>query len=482
MRTINPAFLLTVLTAKALPLCRNSTLVASLGHWAVGPSRFLLREGSPCWLPSMSGLGALGALGVNTTVVFIGDSLLREFYHAFIEGTVRGRPVIIDPVFGRAQYRADLDHSEDAVADSYNVLSKHNPVSIDFSSLGLRRKFVELSYIFYNRCDDVRLWLERAPSTLSGRRVVIVTNIGASTIRGNLDHLRCVASGLPSAFIAASNSWGPGDHHFVMMNQPTEHNRFKGISKETLEAVKRATSNGLDMINRHYYSLSPRRREVAWLLDYNMLLSRSFLDPSAPADAMYPLSEDRLHYGCKWLHQDCSKKFDSTCAKGLDYPPLFVKGARAIEANHSDGPALVLECHAYLFRALGSIFLSGLAEVRSHSLIHSKFDIKTCYPEYDAVPCPLYPKSPVDIWGGLSENDVTRHNQQARLLSTPGSGNYFDSTGSSWCEAALQKTSREDIAQLLQPSGQEERQDGRRAPIGAWCALPATGLLSRISK
>ena len=59
--------------------------------------------GNRCVMANATGLEALGVLR-GATVLFLGDSILRQMFHAFVHGVLRDMPVLLDPVYGAASY------------------------------------------------------------------------------------------------------------------------------------------------------------------------------------------------------------------------------------------------------------------------------------------------------------------------------------------------------------------------------------------
>jgi len=466
--------------AAALPLCRNSTFMATRGRWLTSPQRFRLNDDAAyrCRLGTFGGISALEALGRGSTTVFIGDSLLREFYFSIIQGCLRGQPVVIDPVFGKAHYVASISGDSLHAADTFGISSKH--IADVFNHSSSSENDIEVSFQFFNRCEDVRLWLERAPPTY--RRMTVITNVGASTVRGNPDHLRCMSSSLPAAFVSAVRQWGPHRHRLIVMNQPTDNNRFRGLPRSTVAEVNAAVSRGLDKINKQTTALNLRGQPgAALLLDYSALLQQSFLDPSAPADAIYPLVDDQLHYGCKWERPTGCKNL-SSCPRGLEYPPIFVKGTRVINTHSgsSEEPALELECQAGLFRALGNLLLTLIAEDKAPPGTPAfDFHVKTCYPQYDRVPCPLFPRVPTAAsWeGNLSNVEDTRVNQLARLRAADKRDMHVGSMEHTWCETAVLE--RGSDRRGVSPREGSLGEQALSEPLGQWCALPASGVLEQ---
>ena len=143
-----------------------------------------------CHMANETGRAALEALR-GTTMLFFGDSILRQLFHGLVHGVIRDMPTIVDPVFGAASFTAVLPEGK-VPRDALVTIGK------DGSSTAVRKllgdsplqgwragRDVQLVFSFLNNCPAVVETLDLLkrrpePTTAYPRRVVFVTNIGAS--------------------------------------------------------------------------------------------------------------------------------------------------------------------------------------------------------------------------------------------------------------------------------------------------------------
>jgi hypothetical protein len=170
-------------------------------------------------------------------------------------------------VYGSAHYTALLpDNSENKTRDVLVALAKGRNRDV-WKTIGTSTlegwhpsNGVEMSFNFLNTCSSVVAWLSalteivRAKQMHEPRRVVVVTNIGASNIKATLDHLWCLAEELPAVVTRVSGawtlpSWAP-HHHLVVMNQPMEKSILGGrTSPFTVAAANEAVNRALNLLN-----------------------------------------------------------------------------------------------------------------------------------------------------------------------------------------------------------------------------------------
>jgi len=107
------------------------------------------------------------------------------------------------------------------------------------------------------------------------------------------------------------------------------------------------------------------------------------------------------------------------------------------------------------------------------------FHVKTCYPQYDRVPCPLFPRVPTAAsWeGNLSNVEDTRVNQLARLRAADKRDMHVGSMEHTWCETAVLE--RGSDRRGVSPREGSLGEQALSEPLGQWCALPASGVLEQ---
>ena len=425
--------------SSALPWCRNSSLLI-LGSWSVDPQLWRINEDvASCMLADATGVAALEALR-GTHLIFLGDSILRQLFHTFVHGTIRQMPVIVDPVYGFAHYTAALpDETHPYARDNFEAQSKEQGrlrgetvAAMGKSAIDgwQTENGVEALFLFQNNCEQVFHWLGQLKVLRSrhhtvgspggpaagGRRVVLVTNLGASNIFASTPTEKCLRELLPAEVASVASSWEPpsrgGRHHFVMMNQPTADTVLEGRLKNEENAGGSYRANAaiehllstLRATNRDQKAHPLASHLATHLLDFEGFLSRSNTDLLAPPDAVRPIAEDRLHYGCQWTSKvpgyTNSVGYTAGLLKGLHHVnrPVGddeIQGPH-LRVRHSDrsrepAPAhCALVCGSKMLRQLSSMLLS-LVGSESSTVPSSTYQVAVCIPEYDEIPCPLMP-------------------------------------------------------------------------------------------
>jgi len=260
------------------------------GHWAARGSVGVtgLRQSPPpgfLWQPDCNaangqspppvgdrvGADALRALR-GSLVMFLGDSILRQVFHALVMGSVRQLPVLVDPVYGFASYHASAPEGGEFctasnASDAFYAVGKfsgkaaRDGVTDDFvrgitppgwsAATG-----VELAFSFQQSCREQTAALRKlkviastgsthAPFLLlsnlalkaslfhalsrdgnnpsvsycqgakeafgGGRRIIIVLGVGATTTLGGESAAHCLAEALPAVLRSLSLRWARRD-------------------------------------------------------------------------------------------------------------------------------------------------------------------------------------------------------------------------------------------------------------------------------
>jgi hypothetical protein len=117
------------------PLCHhlNGTIMATLGQWTAGSSPlWVMNANASCRLAGSSGADAILAHH-DTLFIFLGDSILRQVFHAFIFGTLRQMPVIVHPNYGTSHHTTMLDEDGGYIKDEFCMEPKMDTQDLSFS-------------------------------------------------------------------------------------------------------------------------------------------------------------------------------------------------------------------------------------------------------------------------------------------------------------------------------------------------------------
>lgn len=427
----------------------------------------------------------------GTHLIFLGDSILRQLYHTFVFGTIRGLPVIIDPVYGYASYKSNIPCPTcSSWEDSFQATGKlsHLEINNHQPEGWTPDSGVEVSFSFQQSCGQIVAALQqlKASKRLKASKVVIVIDIGATTVLGSATSIQCLQDILPTAVSSLALHFPrthQPSHYFIVMDQPIKQTRLRNIPDSVYSTVVNATTHLLTKINRD--SLV-----VAKLLKFRELVDRT---------GEMPVLEDDLHFGCMFGSVGrgrMSHPWGSSNEVG--YSAAYLRGLHF--QNNSCG----LNCDAEMIRSLSQQLLSI---IRPHSLEPrslAQYKVASCVEEYSQLPCPLYPPAFMAHGWNLtsrhfSQKALISHNARkatfSDLLTKPFRGLSFTDAqglfnhtlfafesggfekcrkapehirfhGHKWCERALYGPGGS-----LSPNSQNET----LLPLGTWCALPAQG-------